>query len=165
MESFRPGHWGCFKSFRSCILESLECDDDFVIICERDCHLLYDRDYMMKRINEACDLMASQDIDIFSLGDTKDLDYGYTQSEVVGEIGESSFITDKIIGLQFQIFSRKGIEFLSKCFDDIPWNGMDIWLNHVYGQNRERKRAIFKNRLTTQFNGVSTIDGNYKKFL
>jgi glycosyltransferase involved in cell wall biosynthesis len=165
MDSFKNGHWGCFKSFRSCIMDAKESGNDFVIICERDCSLLADNVHIRDKISEACDLMNEHGIDIFSFGDTKDLDHGYEQSDYIRDISDWAFLTNKIIGLQFQIFSKDGIEFLCQTFERIPWNGMDIWLNEVYGRSPERKRAIVKKRLTTQFDGVSTIDGGYKKFL
>jgi hypothetical protein len=165
IDSFRNGHWGCFKSFRACIMDSKKLDLDFVIICERDCSLISNIDHIRDRIIEACDLMTSHGIDIFSFGDTKDLEYGYEQSNFIGDVSDWAFLTNKIIGLQLQIFSKPGIEFLCQSFESIPWNGMDIWFNEVYGRYPERKRAIVRNRLTTQFDGISTIDGGYKKFL
>lgn len=160
MPNFTPGHWGCFNSFKKALLDNK--DLDFVIVCERDCKI--ESPDIIRYIKKACYLMSKLNIDIFSFGDTKDLEFGVNQSDVIERIDDECFITNKIIGLQFQIFSKDSISFLEDQFKKVGWNGMDIWLNIVYS-NTNRKRAIFDKRLTTQWDGISSIDGEYKKFL
>lgn len=163
-ENLKPGHFGCFEAFRKAIEEDFTDDYDYLVVCERDCVLEktpYEITEMLKRTYE---LMKSYDITYFSFGDTVDLDNCYLQSEKLADLpGNFAYETNKIIGLQFIIFNKKGREFLKEQFDTRGWYGMDIWLSEVY-TNGNMKMGILNKRVTTQLDGFSIIDQSQKIF-
>jgi hypothetical protein len=159
----KPAHFGCFNAFRKAICEDFTEDFDFLIICERDCILEKSIDEIRFLLSRTYKLMLANDILYFSFGDKSDLDNGYLQSDIVQELEDFAYITNKIIGLQFIILSNKGVKFLIRKFKETDWHGMDIWLNIVFSDSQE-KMAILNERVTTQIDGVSLIDGSYKNF-
>jgi hypothetical protein len=74
-----------------------------------------------------------------------------------------AFVTDKIIGLQFIIFSKESKKFMKQMFEEKRWYGMDIWLNIVFNEN-SLPMGILNERVTTQLDGYSLIDQMDKKF-
>jgi glycosyltransferase involved in cell wall biosynthesis len=163
-KNLKEGHFGCFEAFRKAITEVSD-NYDFLIVCERDCLLEKDTREIHELLYKTYLLMEREEILYFSFGDKVDLDKGVLQSEKVQDLpGGFSFITSKIIGLQFVIFSRKGIEFLKHQFKERGWYGMDIWLNVVFNEN-SKKMGILNERVTTQIEGFSLIDNVEKKFV
>jgi hypothetical protein len=160
--ALKPGHFGCFEAFRKAITEDFTEDFDFLIVCERDC-IIEEYDSMISILPRVFNAMNRHGIGYFSLGDKVDLDNGFLQSERIEDIEEFGFVTNKIIGLQFIIFSKAEITFLKNEFDTRAWYGMDIWLNVVY-EEAHRKMGIINKRLTTQLDGYSLIDEVEKKF-
>lgn len=160
----KAGHFGCFEAFRKAIIEDFTDDFDFVVVCERDCLLEKDPNEVYELMKRTFRLMENEDITYFSFGDKVDLDRGYIQSMKISDLpGGFSYLTGKIIGLQFIIFSRDGRDFLREQFKTKGWHGMDIWLSEIYSQSR-MKMGILNDRVTTQLDGYSIIDETFKTF-
>lgn len=163
-ENLRPGHFGCFEAFRKAIEEDFSDDYDYLIVCERDCVLEKEPLEIIDLLKKTYNLMKEKSITYFSFGDIVDLDNCYLQSEKNEDLpGGFSFLTNKIIGLQFIIFDRKGRDFLKTQFSSKDWYGMDIWLTEVYNQEK-MKMGILNQRVTTQLDGFSIIDQTHKIF-
>jgi hypothetical protein len=163
-DNLRPGHFGCFEAFRKAIEEDFTDDYDYLVVCERDCILEAEPVEVVEFLRRTYDLMKREDVTYFSFGDTVDLDNCYLQSEKVADLpGGFSYQTNKIIGLQFIIFNRKGREFLKEQFATKGWYGMDIWLTEVYNMG-QMKMGILNKRITTQLDGFSIIDQTQKTF-
>ena len=162
--NLNAGHLGCYMAFQSAIHNEFQ-DYDFLMICECDCKLLVSHNDFYLAILKACDEIIKNKIDYFSFGDTKDLEAGVLQSEYFGGYdSDFAFETNKIIGIQSIIFPKSSKKFLLDKFHSEPWNGMDIWFNDVFKEDG-RKIGIVKNRLTSQFNGISLIDNKEKSLL
>jgi hypothetical protein len=160
----KPGHYGCFEAFRKAIAEDFTDEYDFVIICERDCKLERSPEDIISLLKKTFKLMEDEDITYFTFGDKVDLDKCYLQSEKIKDLpGDFGYLTNKIIGLQFIIFSKSGRDFLREQFKTNNWYGMDIWLNEIYNKNN-KKMGILNERVTTQFDGYSLIDAVEKTF-
>lgn len=160
-----PPHYGCFESFKNGILSEFDNELDFLIVCEGDCLIESSIEEFVEKLKQSCDLVNEWDISYFSFGDTKTLDFGWHQSNVIKEIPGQDllFITDKIIGLQCIMFPRKMKEFLHNQLRNHKWDAADIFFNLIfteYGLNM----GILKNRITTQVDGVSLIDKEFKTF-
>lgn len=161
--NLKPGHFGCYEAFRKAICEDFTDDYDFVIVCERDCILEREVGEIHALLHKTYSYMERSGIDYFSFGDKVDLDNGYLQSKRIEDVEDFAFLTDKIIGLQFIIFSKRGREFLRYEFENRDWYGMDIWFNVVYNEN-EKLMGILNDRVTTQLDGYSLIDQTNKTF-
>jgi len=160
-----PPHYGCFESFKNGILSEFDNELDFLIVCEGDCLIEASIEEFVEKLKQSCDLVNEWDISYFSFGDTKTLDFGWHQSNVIKEIPGQDllFITDKIIGLQCIMFPRKMKEFLHNQLRNHKWDAADIFFNLIfteYGLNM----GILKNRITTQVDGISLIDKEFKTF-
>ena len=160
-----PAHYGCFESFKNGILSEFDDDLDFLIVCEGDCLIEVPIEEFINKVKQSCDLINENDIHYYSFGDTKTLDFGWRQSNVIREIPNQDllFITDKIIGLQCIMFPKKMKKFLHDQLRKHKWDAADIYFNTIfaeYGLNM----GIIKNRITTQVDGVSLIDKEFKTF-
>jgi hypothetical protein len=160
-----PAHYGCFESFKNGILSEFDDDLDFLIVCEGDCLIEVPIEEFINKVKQSCDLIIENDIHYYSFGDTKTLDFGRHQSNVIREIPNQDllFITDKIIGLQCIMFPKKMKKFLHDQLRKHKWDAADIYFNTIfaeYGLNM----GIIKNRITTQVDGVSLIDKEFKTF-
>lgn len=163
-KNLRVGHFGCFEAFRKAIAEDFSDDYEFLVVCERDCLLEKPVEEVRELLQKTFSLMEREKIEYFSFGDTVDLDNGYLQSEKIRDLpGGFAFLTGKIIGLQFIIFSRAGRDFLKEMFNTRGWHGMDIWLNVVFG-DAGKQMGILNERVTTQIDGISLIDNTEKIF-
>ena len=107
--------------------------------------------------------MNSENISYFSFGDTKVLDMGWHQSDVVREIPNQDlvFITNKVIGTQCIMFPIKEREYLLNSFRTKKWDCIDSYFNVIFG---DKNIGILKNRLTTQASGYSFVDQEYRNF-
>lgn len=162
--NLNAGHLGCYMAFQSAIHNEFQ-DYDFLMICECDCKLLVSHNDFYLAILKACDEITKNKIDYFSFGDTKDLEAGVLQSEYFGGYdSDFAFETNKVIGIQSIMFPKSSKQFLLDKFHSEPWSGMDIWFNGIF-KEEGRKIGIVKNRLTSQFDGVSLIDNKQKKLL
>ena len=162
-ETLKPGHFGCFEAFRKAIVEDFTDDYEFLVVCERDCVLEEEPEKIRELLRKTQRAMKEKGILYFSFGDKVDLDNCYLQSEKIEDIEDFAFVTEKIIGLQFIVFSREGKQFLERMFKERPWYGMDIWLNIVFGEHN-MKMGILNDRVTTQLDGYSLIDQTHKTF-
>jgi hypothetical protein len=161
-----PAHYGCFESFKNGIISEFDKDLDFLIVCEGDCIIETPIEEFINKVKESCNTIIESDIQYFSFGDTKTLDFAWPQSNVIKEIPNQDllFITDKIIGLQCIMFPRKTREFLHQQLRNHKWDCADTYFNLIfaeYGLNM----GILKNRITTQADGVSLIDKEHKIFI
>jgi hypothetical protein len=161
--NLKPGHFGCFEAFRKAIVEDFGEDFDFLIVCERDCVLERSPEEILDLLQKTYRVMKRENIYYFSFGDTADLEFKYPQSDRIRDLEDFAFVTDKIIGLQFIIFSKESKKFTKQMFEEKRWYGMDIWLNIVFNEN-SLPMGILNERVTTQLDGYSLIDQMDKKF-
>ena len=110
--------------------------------------------------------LKNENIDYFSFGDTKTLDHGWLQSEVVKTIPNEDwlFITNKIIGLQCIMFPKHIKGFLFDQLLKHKWDAADIYFNTIFVDNN-KTLGIIKDRITTQSDGVSFLDKENKIFI
>jgi hypothetical protein len=161
-----PSHYGCYDSFKTGILSEFDNDLDFLIVCEGDCIIEVPMNEFVDKVNESCRIINEEGVEYFSFGDTKTLDFGWHQSNVVREIPNQDlmFITDKIIGLQCIMFPKNTKEFLFNKLRTHKWDAADIYFNTIFGHNG-KTMGILKDRITTQADGVSLIDKEFKTFI
>ena len=161
-----PSHYGCYDSFKTGILSEFDNDLDFLIVCEGDCIIEVPMNEFIDKVNESCKIINDEGVEYFSFGDTKTLDFGWHQSNVVREIPNQDlmFITDKIIGLQCIMFPKNTKEFLFNKLRTHKWDAADIYFNTIFGHNG-KTMGILKDRITTQADGVSLIDKEFKTFI
>lgn len=161
-----PSHYGCFESFKTGILSEFDDDLDFLIVCEGDCLIEVPMNEFIDKVNQACELINREGIEYFSFGDTKTLDFGWHQSNVVREVPNQDllFITDKIIGLQCIMFPKNTKEFLFNQLRTHKWDASDIYFNTIF-REFDKTMGILNERITTQADGESLIDNEFKTFI
>ena len=161
-----PAHYGCFESFKNGIISEFDKDLDFLIVCEGDCLIEVPIEEFIDKVKQVCNIVIESDIQYFSFGDTKTLDFAWHQSNVIKEIPNQDllFITDKIIGLQCIMFPRKTREFLYEQLRNHKWDCADSYFNLIFIEHG-LNMGILKNRITTQADGVSLIDKEFKTFI
>lgn len=161
-----PGHYGCYLSHKNAIINEFTEDVDFFILCEGDCKLEISPEDFISLVNKVSSLMVENDITYFSFGDTKTLDTGIIQSNVVTEIPNQDliFITDHIICCHCIMFKKSDREFLIEQMNNHKWDVSDILYNSLFN-SFNKKMAILKNRVTSQFDGLSLIDLVHKTYL
>jgi hypothetical protein len=162
-KALTPSHYGCFESFKIGIMSEFDKDLDFLMVCEGDCIIETEMMDFIAKVNEVCDIVNREGITYFSFGDTKTLDFRWEQSDIIKEIPGQNllFITNKIIGLQCIMFPLKSREFLLEKLRLAKWDCMDTFFNIIFGGTN---MGILKNRITTQADGYSLIDKEYKTF-
>lgn len=160
-----PPHYGCYESFKIGILSEFH-DEDFLIVCEGDCIIEVPMDEFIEKLYKVCEILPKTNIGYFSFGDTKTLDFGWHQSDVKEEVPDQDllFITDKIIGLQCIMFPQFAKPFLFDMLKQHKWDAADLYFNVIFN-NSPHKMGILKERITTQADGLSIIDDEYKTFI
>lgn len=154
-----PAHYGCYESFKNAILTEFH-SCDFLMLCEGDCILDVPIQEFVDEVHRCCNVIEKEKIEYMSFGDTKTLDNEWLQSETIEEV-DGIVITDKIIGLQCIMFPKSSKDYLIKQLTMHKWDAADMYFNTIF---QGRKMGIVKNRLTTQADGFSFIDGEYKIF-
>jgi hypothetical protein len=161
-----PAHYGCFEAFKIGILSEFDNDLDFLIVCEGDCIIEVPIEEFIDKVNQVCSIVNQENISYFSFGDTKTLDFGWHQSNVVREVPNQDllFITDKIIGLQCIMFPKKVRKTIMSQLRTHRWDCADTFFNIICGEQR-LTMGILKERITTQADGISFIDKENKIFI
>jgi hypothetical protein len=160
-----PAHYGCYESFKNGILSEFDSEVDFLIVCEGDCIIEVPVQEFVSKVFESAKLIKEHNIGYFSFGDVDTLDFGWKQSNVVEEIPNQNllFITNKIIGLQCIMFPKSHRQFLFDNLRNHKWDASDMYFNTIFVDNNQ-KMGILKERITTQADGYSLIDNQYKEF-
>jgi hypothetical protein len=161
-----PAHYGCYESFKNGILSEFDSDIDFLIVCEGDCIIEVPIEEFINTVYESAKLIKQHNIGYFSFGDIDTLDFGWRQSDIIEMVDNQDllFITDKIIGLQCIMFPKSHKDFLFNQLRTHKWDAADIYFNTIFVDNH-KKMGIIKERITTQADGYSLIDNQYKKFI
>jgi FkbM family methyltransferase len=165
-DSLTAAHYGCFESFKLGILSEFDDDLDYIILCEGDCLLEVDLTDFIKTIKSLDEILRKENIDYFSFGDTKTLDTGILQSNIVykPENQDMCYVTDRIIGLQCIMFSKRVRKTLFEYLRTAKWDAADIYFNN-FSWEKNVKRGILTERLATQCDGYSILDKTYKTFI
>lgn len=160
-----PAHYGCYESFKNAILSEFTNDIDFLMVCEGDCLIEVDTQTFISKVEESCQYINESNIGYMSYGDTETLEHGWLQSKIVEEIPNQNlmFITNHIIGIQCIMFPRKVSSYLKEQFRTHKWDAADIFINTIMHKSGY-KFGIVKDRLTTQVDGFSLIDQQFKTF-
>jgi hypothetical protein len=155
-----PAHYGCYLAFKDAILAEFN-DCDYLIVCEGDCLIEGDVGSFIHKV-EKCALMLDKNyIKIMSFGDKDTLEFGWPQSPVVQEVNEDMYITNHLIGLQCIMFPASSANVIKDLLRTEKWDAADMYFNILFkGVNM----GIVYNRLTTQADGYSLIDKQYKEF-
>lgn len=159
-----PAHYGCFEAFKNAIFTEFDCD--FLLVCEGDCIIEKPLQEFADAVFKAAELMEQNNVGYFSFGDTKTLEHGWFQSPVIEEVPNQNFmyITNHIIGIQSIMFPKSIKSWLQTKMRVDKWDASDIFFNQIF-KHSPYKMGIVKNRYTTQVDGFSLIDNQYKKFI
>ena len=160
-----PSHYGCFESFRTAILSEFDSSVDYLMLCEGDCILEVPVDEFVEKVERSCEYIESHKIGYMSYGDKDTLEHGWLQSPVVEQIPgqELIYVTNHLIGIQSIMFPRWMSGYLKEQFRKHPWDAADIFLSTIIKKGGF-KMGIVYNRLTTQADGFSLIDKQFKTF-
>lgn len=160
-----PSHYGCYESFKNGILSEFTNDIDFLIVCEGDCIIEVPIQDFINKVEKSCEYVVNNNVGYMSFGDKDTLEHGWRQSNVIEEIPNQDlmYITNHIIGLQCIMFPQLVRKYLKETLLKHKWDAADLYFNIIFA-NSEYKMGIVHDRLTTQADGVSTIDNTYKKF-
>ena len=159
-----PAHYGCFESFKNAILSEFD-DCDFLILAEGDCKIDKPIEDFAKAIFESARLCNENNIGFFSFGDVSTLEHGWLQSKVIETIPNQDlmFVTNHIIGIQSIMFPKFTKDWLKDMARNHKWDAADIWFNTIFKKS-PYKMGIVHNRFTSQYDGISLIDQQFKKF-
>ncbi len=155
-----PAHYGCYEAFRNAILSEFH-DCDYLIVCEGDCIIEGDVDNFIHKVEKCALMLDDYNIKIMSFGDKDTLEHGWPQSPVVEEVNEDMYITNHLIGLQCIMFPISAAKTLKQILRTAEWDAADMYFNNIFANS---KMGIVHKRLTTQADGYSLIDKQYKEF-
>jgi hypothetical protein len=155
-----PAHYGCYEAFRNAILSEFH-DCDYLIVCEGDCIIEGDVDNFIHKVEKCALMLDDYNIKIMSFGDKDTLEHGWPQSPVVEEVNEDMYITNHLIGLQCIMFPISAAKTLKQILRTADWDAADMYFNNIFANS---KMGIVHKRLTTQADGYSLIDKQYKEF-
>lgn len=155
-----PAHYGCYEAFKNAILSEFH-DCDYLIVCEGDCIIEGDVDNFIHTVEKCALMLDKNNIKIMSFGDKDTLEFGWPQSPVVKEVNDDMYITDHLIGLQCIMFPMSAQKTLKHILLTSNWDAADMYFNIVF---RNSKMGIVHKRLTTQADGYSLIDKQFKEF-
>jgi hypothetical protein len=160
-----PSHYGCYLAFKEAILTEFE-DCDYLMVCEGDCKLELPIEDFIKTVESTCPTITDNNVGYMSYGDKATLEHGWLQSPVVREIPNQDliYITNHIIGLQCIMFPINIKKWLKEKLRTHSWDASDMFYNSVF-VNSPYNMAILHKRITSQFDGFSTIDRTNKTFL
>ena len=160
-----PSHYGCYLAFKEAILTEFE-DCDYLMVCEGDCKIEIPIEDFIKTVESTCLTITDNNVGYMSYGDRATLEHGWLQSPVVREIPNQDliYITNHIIGLQCIMFPIEIKKWLKEKLRTHSWDAADMFYNSVF-VNSPYNMAILHKRITSQFDGFSTIDRTNKTFL
>jgi hypothetical protein len=160
-----PSHYGCYLAFKEAILTEFE-DCDYLMVCEGDCKIEMPIEDFIKTVESTCPTITDNNVGYMSYGDKATLEHGWLQSPVVREIPNQDliYITNHIIGLQCIMFPINIKKWLKEKLRTHSWDASDMFYNSVF-VNSPYNMAILHKRITSQFDGFSTIDRTNKTFL
>lgn len=157
-----PAHYGCYTSFVKGIFEEFY-NCDYLIVCEGDCLIDVDIKNFINTVEDCALNLEKNNIGMMSFGDKDTLEFGWPQSPIIKDINSTMYITNKIIGLQCIMFPKFVKQDLLKSFFTSPWDAADMYFNTIF-MRLNYEMAIVYNRLTTQADGYSLIDKQFKTF-
>jgi hypothetical protein len=157
-----PAHYGCYEAFRNAILSEMN-DCDYLIVCEGDCIIETDMKEFVNTVERCAAKLKDNYIGFMSFGDKDTLEFGWPQSPVVQEVNNDMYVTDHLIGLQCIMFPSYVSNFLKQKLRLENWDAADMYFNHIFYGSPYRMGIVHK-RLTTQADGYSLIDKQFKKF-
>lgn len=155
-----PAHFGCYQAFRDAILSEFD-GCDYLMICEGDCLIEGDVEEFIHKVEKCALMLDKHDIKIMSFGDKDTLEFGWPQSPVVEEVNEDMYITNHLIGMQCIMFPASISKELKERVRTSYWDAADMYFNLLF---QNKNMGIVYNRLTTQADGYSLIDKQYKTF-
>jgi hypothetical protein len=157
-----PAHYGCYEAFKNAILSEMH-DCDYLIVCEGDCLIEGDVGNFIHKVEKCALLLEENNIGFMSFGDKDTLEFAWPQSPVVREVNEDMYVTNHLIGMQcimFPKFVKKGLKDKLRTH---AWDAADMYFNEIfYGSGYDM--GIVHKRLTTQADGYSLIDQQFKTF-
>ena len=153
--SLRGPHYGNYQSFRKAILTEFTNEIDFLMIFESDCKLLVPIEEFVEKVFASCDPITQRGIYYMSFGDNRNLRTSEIVSDNHGQINDWMYQTNKIIGIQSIMFPKFAFPFIKRAYDTTLWDVSDLMFNDMF---KNKGKAIAP-RLTTQIEGVSTIQG------
>ena len=156
-----PAHYGCYQAFRDAILSEFN-DCDFLIVCEGDCIIETDIHNFIRKVEECTHLLGPNGIEFMSFGDKDTLEHGWPQSPEIKKINDVMYETNHIIGLQCIMFPKHIGPWLKETLRMHKWDAADMYFNYIF---HNKKMGIVYERLTTQADGFSLIDGTHKSFI
>lgn len=155
-----PAHYGCYQAFRDAILSEFD-GCDYLIVCEGDCLIEGDVGNFIHKVEKCALMLDKSNIQMMSFGDKDTLEYGWPQSPVMREVNEDMYVTNHLIGMQCIMFPKSIAEKLKTTLRTHAWDAADIYFNTIFQGD---VMGIVYKRLTTQADGYSLIDKQFKTF-
>jgi len=154
--ALRGPHYGNYTSFKKAIFKEFTEDIDFLMIFEADCKLNVSVEEFSKKVFESCEVINKHGIYYMSFGDNRNLRTGEMVSDKIKDTEfDWLYITNKIIGIQSIMFPKFARDFILRAYETIAWDVTDLLYNDMF---KSKTKAIAP-RLTTQIEGISTIQG------
>jgi hypothetical protein len=157
-----PAHYGCYEAFKNAILSEFD-ECDYLIVCEGDCIIEEDINKFVYMVEECASKLEANNIGFMSFGDKDTLEFGWPQSPVVKEIDDVMYITDHLIGMQCIMFPKFAKSYLKEKLRTHSWDAADMYFNNIFYGSGYNMGIVHK-RLTTQADGYSLIDQQFKTF-
>lgn len=108
-------------------------------------------------------MLEKSNIGFMSFGDKDTLEFGWPQSPVIREVNEDMYVTDHLIGMQCIMFPKFAKSHLKNKLRTHAWDAADMYFNSIfYGSGYDM--GIVYERMTTQADGYSLIDQQFKTF-
>ena len=157
-----PAHYGCYEAFKNAILSEFD-ECDYIIVCEGDCIIETDVAEFIHKVEKCALMLEKNNIGFMSFGDKDTLEFGWPQSPVVKEVDDVMYITDHLIGMQCIMFPKFAKSYLKEKLRTHSWDAADMYFNNIFYGSGYNMGIVHK-RLTTQADGYSLIDQQFKTF-
>jgi hypothetical protein len=157
-----PAHYGCYLAFKDAILGEFD-DCDYLIVCEGDCLIEGDVGSFQHKVEKCALMLEKNNIGFMSFGDKDTLEFGWPQSPVVREVNDDMYITDHLIGMQCIMFPKFVKSYLKNKLRTHPWDAADMYFNSIFYGSGYNMGIVYE-RMTTQADGYSLIDQQFKTF-
>jgi hypothetical protein len=147
-----PPHYGCWLGHKQAIQLGF-CENEHFLVCEGDCRIL-DMDLFKTRLQEAIKVHDEQDYPIIRFEEPNN----ELTTTFFDQVSKNIWEFDNIALSHCYLVNKKSKPIFDWLFLNVGWHTPDWWLNFAFPK-ADIKMLCFNEKLTTQFDGTSAIDG------
>lgn len=152
-----PPHYGCWLGHKQ-VLSFGFCEEEHFLVCEGDCRIL-DIDLFKLRLAEALQVLDDTDYPMIRFEEP----FNGVNTQFFNQVSPNIWECDTVNCTHCYLVNKKSKEFFTNLFSTVGWHTPDWWYGFAFNSVPENM-LCFKERLTTQFDGLSQIDNVVKTY-